>query len=411
MSEAFDTFISVLQIITASVMFYHIIIAFFSKKNSKTKTKKISNNSEASDKKKLRLAIITAAHNEEKVIFETVKSIFGNDYPKKLFEVFVVADNCTDKTAEVAKNAGATVWERNDSAHIGKGYAIFTAFKKILSEEKQYDAVVIIDADNITDKNFLKETACSLQGECMAVQGCIKAKNPYSSWVSAAYHITHLCLNTLYQKARHNIDFPVQLNGTGFALKTELIKNLSWDLSCLTEDMEITVKMALSGIYASYNENAVVYDEKPVDFKTSYNQRIRWMQGQSDVLSRFAVPLIKNQNKVSTLKLLDCAIYLVQPYIFVLSGITAVLSLANFFEGGFIPTERSFFTAIWTTIQFLAIPFYLTVIQKEDIKILKYYIPYLIFIYSWIPVSFMGIINRKKKNWFHTKHTVCISND
>ena len=296
--------------------------------------------------------------------------------------------------------------------HKGKGYAMSWAFKKLFSEDFQYDAVVIIDADNIVHKDFLKEISESFKSGCKAVQGYIDAKNPYSSWVSASYYITHLCLNKLYQKARHNIGFPVQLNGTGFAIKTELLKTLSWDESCLTEDMELTVKMSLLGIFASYNEKAVIYDEKPIDFIASYKQRTRWMQGQSDVLARYILPLLKNEEKINPLKIIDCIIYLIQPYIFVITGIITVLNIIQLFVPvKFIPIpfEETFIPQLSAAVQIFSVPLYLFIINRLNLKIIKYYIPYLIFMYSWIPVSFMGILNRKKKEWIHTKHSVCIS--
>jgi len=380
MSGFIYTLIVILQILTATNMLYHFIISFFSWKRDKEKDLKNTDKS---------LAVIICAHNEEKVISDTLFHLKKSDYPKNLYDIYVVADNCSDSTAHISRNEGVTVWERTDNFNKGKGHALKWACDKLFSADKAYDAVVVIDADNIVDKSFFKEISKSLNNSS-AVQGYIAAKNPYSSWVSVSYHITHLCLNTLYQKARHNIGFPVQLNGTGFAIKTDILKSMEWNPDCLSEDMEITVQMALSGIYVSYNENAVIYDEKPIDFTTSYKQRIRWMQGQSDVFSRYALSLIKKRK-------FDCFIYLFQPYIFVLTGLLTVLSV-------FIPVSE--WSVLWAFIQFLAVPFYLLIINKLNFKILKYYIPYLIFVYSWIPVSFMGIIKRKNKDWFHTKHTM-----
>lgn len=405
MSETICKLIFWLQLTASAVMLYHFIISIFAWKRDKTK--KIP-------KCEYSFAVVIAAHNEESVIFDVIKSFSDCDYPKNLYDIFVVADNCEDKTAEIAKNAGAIVWKRTDDNNKGKGFALSMAFERLATESKKYDAVVIADADNIVEKSFLKELSSTFENGCEAVQGYIEAKNPYSSWVSASYHITHLCLNRLYQKARNNIGFPVQLNGTGFAVKTELIEKIRWDPSCLTEDMEITARLALSGIYAKYNENAVIYDEKPIDFSTSYKQRKRWMQGQCDVFSRYVVPIFKNEGRVNPLKLFDCAVYLVQPYIFVLTGIITILTLISpLFGAGMcgLSPFGAFFAVTQTIIQLSFIPVYLMIFEKVSPKILKYYIPYLIFVYSWIPVSFMGIINRKKKDWFHTKHTVCVSNE
>ena len=383
MSGFIYTLVAILGIITTANMLYHFIISLFAWKKPTKKN--------ISDSKK-NLAVIICAHNEENVISDTLIELKKSDYPTDLYDIFVVADNCTDKTALISKEAGITVWERVNLLEKGKGYTLKWAFQKLFSLPKNYDAFVIIDADNIVHKDFLKEIAISLEDGAMAVQGYIAAKNPYSSWVSVSYHITHLCLNKLYQKARDNIDFPVWLNGTGFAIKTDILKNIFWNPDCLSEDMELTAQMSLLGILVSYNENAIVYDEKPIDFITSYKQRVRWMQGQSDVFSRYALPLLKK-------KKFDSLIFLFQPYMFVLTGILAILSL-------FVPVN--FGAIIYGIIQFLAVPLYLLIIKELNFKILKCYIPYLFFLYSWIPISFMGIIKRKNKDWFHTKHTITV---
>jgi len=125
------------------------------------------------------------AHNEEKVIANLVESLKKQNYPKDKFDIFVIADNCTDKTAEVARNAGAIVYERTDPDHKTKGYAMQWFFNKKNEEKAEYDAVCVFDADNIVDKNFIKNMNKKLcQGEDV-VQGYRDIKNPSDSWISA----------------------------------------------------------------------------------------------------------------------------------------------------------------------------------------------------------------------------------
>ena len=397
MHTAWFLFMCTLQFATYGIFFYHFIISLFLLHKRKNKS---------STEKHNKFAIVMAAYNEEKVIAQSLRSIFSVNYPKNLYEVFVVADNCTDNTAIIAENEGATVLKRESSKH-GKGHALKWAFDRILNDYS-FDAVCIIDADNIADENFLSHINKSFNEGARAVQGYIDTKNPYDSWVSASYYITYLCINKMYQKARHNIGFPIQLNGTGFAVSTDLLHKTKWDPSCLTEDMELTMKMGLMGIYAVYNDKAVVLDEKPVDFITSVKQRTRWMQGQSDIAFRYIIPLFKSMKYNSPIKMLDLIIYLLQPFLFVITGILTVVGIIQAFDPGvsllYMPSSET--SIIFSIIQFLYIPLFLFVSGNLNKRTLKYYIPYLLFIYSWIPVSVLGIIKRKQKSWFHTKHTV-----
>ncbi len=94
-------------------------------------------------------AIVVCAHNEEAVVGELVKNLKGLDYPDDLYDIFVVADNCTDKTAEVASAAGANVHERFNKEEVGKGYAMGWMFDRVDKMDRKYDAFLIFDADNL----------------------------------------------------------------------------------------------------------------------------------------------------------------------------------------------------------------------------------------------------------------------
>ena len=167
---------------------------------------------------------IIPAHNEENVIGALIESLKAQDYPKDSYDIYVIADNCTDKTAEIAESMGAIVMKRFDEEHKTKGYALQWFLEQKIKEDAPYDAFCIFDADNIVDKNFLKAMNKKLcQGE-EVVQGYRDIKNPTDSWVSAGYALFYWTMNRFYHLARYNLGLSPLINGTGFMVKFDVIK-------------------------------------------------------------------------------------------------------------------------------------------------------------------------------------------
>ena len=178
---------------------------------------------------------ILPAHNEEMVIGNLIDSLNNQDYDKELLDIYVIADNCTDNTAKIAKEHGAIVYERFDEEHKTKGYALDWFLKQKIKENADYDAFFIFDADNIVDKNFTKNMNKKLcQGE-EVVQGYRDIKNPTDSWVTAGYALFYWTMHRFYHLARYNIGLSPMLNGTGFMVKFDLVKDTGWDTVTLTE--------------------------------------------------------------------------------------------------------------------------------------------------------------------------------
>ena len=385
-----------IQLFAYVVTAYHFIISLFAWFPRKERDFVVD--------KKHRFALVVAAHNEQCVIESNVESLKALNYDENLYDIYVIADNCTDKTAEIARNAGAIVLERFNDKQRGKGYAMDWAFNKILNGEKEYDAVCIFDADNIADGEFLNHINTRLCQGYEAVQGYIETKNPYDTWVTASYMINFAMMNKAFQTARHNLGLPNQLNGTGFALTTGILRKFGWGANCLAEDMEFTMKLLSKDILVGWAEKAIVYDEKPLTLSQSWKQRIRWTQGHADVASRYIPKLVKCFLKEGKLRYIDGVIYLTQPLLFI--------SLAIMFVMGFIQglcpdvtiwvDATKFAPVFWTMIsygQILYLPFILWVEKKLTIKTVVYYIPYLFFVYTWMPITFVGVAKKNKKEW------------
>lgn len=364
-----------------------------------------------------KFALVVAAHNEEIVIGNLIDSMKNINYPDDSYDIFVIADNCDDMTAEVSRQHGAAAYERFDNELKGKGYALDWMFDKIFAMDKKYDAVCVFDADNIVHPEFLNQMNRQFNKGYKAVQGYIDTKNPYDSWITLSYAISFWTINRMFQYARYTLGMCCQLCGTGFAISTDILKEIGWGATCLAEDMEFTMKLALNNYKVGWAHDAIVYDEKPLTFSQSYKQRVRWMQGHADILSRFFWKLIKKGFKDHDIKAIDCALYVFQPVrLIALFYITFMGYAQTFYPNGdlgFFQMSYLFSTPIiWDAIvimQLLFVPTVLWFEGKLNWKVIKGYIPYYFYSFTWFPIAVVGIFKKNNKEWFHTQHTRTIS--
>jgi cellulose synthase/poly-beta-1,6-N-acetylglucosamine synthase-like glycosyltransferase len=325
-----------------------------------------------------------------------------------------VADNCDDNTAEIAKKAGANVCVRQTVGERGKGYAMEWMFRKIFTFERKYDAVAIFDADNLVDKNFLKEMNNQLCKGNRVIQGYLGAKNPYDSWVAGTFAIAFWFINYTYHLAKTNIGLSSVLGGTGMVISTDILKEYGWGATCLTEDMEFTMKLLVNGIKTTWAHQAIIYDEKPLTFMQSWHQRKRWAQGQFDVGERYIPHLLKEGFKKRDIKILDGCMHLIQPYFLLLSTVFVIISYIQLMFPPFYTNIYSLMPSEIMTIIMVgqyALPIIVLLKVGVKPKAWFYLILYPLFIYSWIPITFLGFLDRHEHEWSHTKHTRALSYD
>jgi cellulose synthase/poly-beta-1,6-N-acetylglucosamine synthase-like glycosyltransferase len=359
-------------------------------------------------------ALVVAAHNEERVVSQVIQSLQSLNYPRELYDIFVVADNCTDNTAAIAREQGALVYERFNKVKRGKGYALEWIFDIIFKHEKHYDAIAIFDADNVVSPNFLTEMNKQFCKGHKAVQGYIDTKNPYDSWITCSYAITYWTMNRLFQLSRYYIGLSGALAGTGFCVATDTIKELGWGATCLTEDLEFTMKLVMNNIKVAWCHDAIVYDEKPLTLKQSWVQRKRWMQGHTDCAFRFIPKLLKKGITEKDIIALDCALYLFQPVNIVLIGlVTLITSIVDYYPTGtFFEMSKLVPFHLWSIFiiaQFLYGPIIVALDKKFSFKMLLGFLVYPIFTLTWIPITVQGALNKNNKDWNHTLHTRQIS--
>ncbi len=249
------------------------------------------------EEKMHRYAVLIAARNESGVIGQLIESIKKQSYPSELVTVFVVADNCTDNTAEIAENAGAVVYRRFNRQQVGKGYALDFLLARIREDyaDKPFDAFIVFDADNILDRNYISEMNKVFSDGYDIITSYRNSKNYDDNWISAGYSLWFLRESRYLNGARMLLNTSCAISGTGFCVSRAVIeKDGGWKYYLLTEDIEFTVDHVLKGYKIGFAEKAVLYDEQPTRFSQSWLQRLRWSKGFLQVWFKYGARLVKN---------------------------------------------------------------------------------------------------------------------
>ncbi len=237
-----------------------------------------------------KFAVIISARNEQAVIGQLLDSINRQKYPRELVDVFVVADNCTDKTAEVAAARGAYVFSRNDTRRIGKGYALNYIFRIIYSrfDDRKYEGYFVFDADNILDENYIASMNAVFDRGYRIITSYRNSKNYGDNWLSAASSLWFLREARYLNNARMILGTSCAISGTGFLISDEIIRRSGgWCHDLLTEDIEFTVDNIIRGETIGYCNDAILYDEQPVTMQQSARQRMRWAKGFYQVFANY----------------------------------------------------------------------------------------------------------------------------
>lgn len=360
------------------------------------------------ENKQNRFMAIIPAHNEESVIGNLIESLKKQDYPKELYDIYVIADNCTDETAQIARDLGAIVYERFDEENKTKGYALNWFLHQKIEENAKYDAFCVFDADNIVDEKFIKSMNKKLcQGEDV-VQGYRDIKNPTDSWISAGYAIFYWTMNRFYHLARYNLGLSPLINGTGFMVKFDVVKPNGWDTQTLTEDIEFSLKRIIDGKKLGWSTEAIVYDEQPVGFKQSWSQRSRWTVGHMQCIQNYTKDLAIATKEKKTLMNFDGFLYIIGSIpMFIL---TLVLLSINFimYLGNGINAQELVVNILRYLIPTFLLPIgtaiLIMILDKKPIKPMwKGLVCYPLFLGSWLLINFKCLFKRET-NWDKIEH-------
>jgi len=365
-----------------------------------------------------RYAVLICARNEERVIANLIESVNSQTYPKELVTTFVIADNCTDSTAERARGAGAIVYERSDETHTGKGYALDYLTECITRDygKDRFDAYFVFDADNLLDENYITEMNKTFSDGYQIVTSYRNSKNFGDNWVSAGYSLWFLRESQYLNNARMLLGTSCAVSGTGFMFSREILeRNGGWKYFFLTEDIEFTVHSVVEGVKIGYCRDAMIYDEQPIKFSQSWRQRMRWSRGYLQVFRKYGTKLLRGALKGSfacfdmsmaimpaiVLSVLIIVINVAASIIGAIAGdnvLIAVLSVLEMFRNAYLLVFSLGAITLFTEWR---------KIRAAAIKKILYLFTFPLFMFTYIPLSFASLFVRIK--WTPIEHTRSIS--
>ena len=284
--------------------------------------------------KLFKIAIIVPAHNEQDGIGRTLDDLLALDYPRNLYDIYVVADNCSDSTAAVAAERGAFVRERRDLANRGKGQALDWLLRTCKAELEQYDLIAFVDADMQIDSDFLRRGASSfVDDQQMVVQARYTMSPRVSTWRGAVGFASFAYVNHVRPAGKCFWGGTAELKGGGMIFRSELILETGWPVHSIAEDFEFGKELLLRGIKASYEPGAIVTSEIPSTLGQIEVQQSRWEGGKLKVLADYFPRILKAFLHKPSMALLDALFDLLVPplslVLFVSAIGAAIASLTN----------------------------------------------------------------------------------
>lgn len=368
--------------------------------------------------KRHRFAVLISARNEEKVIGELIKSIHSQTYGMENIRIFVIADNCTDSTARVARNSGAIVYKRFNTEKVGKGFALEELLNHIFEDypKNYFDGFFVFDADNVLDENYIFEMNKTFSDGFNIITSYRNSKNYGDNWISAGYSLWFLRESRYLNSARFLLGNSCAVSGTGFFFSRGIYEKCGgWNFHLLTEDIEFTVHNIINGEKIGFCKNAVLYDEQPILFKQSWHQRLRWAKGYLQVFGKYGTSLFKGILR-GDFSCFDMAMNIMPAAVLsvacaAINGIAAVVSILSgeSLSPILFSLSESIFNMYLTLFVICAIT---TVtewkqIHTNSLKKIFYTFTFPLFMFTYVPISLSAIF--MKVEWKHIEHNVKIS--
>lgn len=362
-----------------------------------------------------RIAVLIAARNESGVIHKLLESLLGQDYPKDMYKIFLVADNCTDNTAEIGRSMGVTVYERYSDTEKGKGYALDHLIKCVERDfgDAFFDAYVVFDADNVAEPNFLTEINKTYSMGYDVVTGYRNASNYGESWRAAGQGMFFLRESRVLNPARMYLGANTYVMGTGFLFSSEVCRRFGgWPFHLLTEDGEFTMQNVVSGIKTGYSGTAMFYDEQATSPRVCWSQRLRWCKGGIQIWKKYRKDLLRGIFSKRILSFWDMMMSFNAAYFLtMLSVVTNVVATAVIIALGGADPVKLIFTELWMVcvVYFMLLLFSLSVTLSEwkklragGFKKLLYAFTFPVYLFSFVPAAFVAMF--KKVEWKSTVH-------
>ena len=377
-------------------------------------------------KKLHKYAFFIAAHNEEAVIANLVKSIKDQDYPSELIDVFVVADACTDNTADEARRAGAIVYERNDLARKGKSWVMDYGFNRILEEYPDtYEGYFIFDADNLLSHDYVRIMNDAFDQGYLAVTSYRNSKNFGSSWISSAYATWFIREARYLNNPRMICGTSCAVSGSGYLISAKIVEGMhGWDFHTLTEDIQFSTFCAVHGVQIGYAP-AEFYDEQPLTLSASVKQRMRWTKGFYQVFFTYGRHLVKAMTRFRRFAAYDLLMTIAPGMLLTLISVLAngTFLVVGALSHGFLATDRELEMCIGSiifTLGYMYLTFFMmglttTITEIKHIhcpqkwRIVTNLFTFPLFMFTYIPLAVAALF--LKVDWVPTPHDVSVTLD
>ena len=340
-----------------------------------------------------RFAVLIAARNEETVIGDLLDSLHAQDYDMSLITVFVIADNCTDRTAAIASEKGAVVYTRQNKQAVGKGYAL----------------------EALLAQDFLTRMNESFSAGNEIITCYRNSKNYGSNWISAGYALWFLRESRFLNGAREALGSSCAVSGTGFLFSQKILNECGgWPFHLLVEDIEFSIHNILSGHRIAICQDAVIYDEQPTDFAQSCRQRLRWSRGYLQVFGRYGSGLLRGAAR-GNWSCFDMSMAIMPAIILTSISIlvSVALSVLGILSGmGLLPALISLGKALLSMYLMLFVIGAITTItewKKIDASALRKVLSvftFPLFMFTYIPISFAALFI--KVEWKPIRHSITV---
>ncbi len=356
-----------------------------------------------------KFAVFIMACDEEKVIRFSIDSLKKMNYPKDYFSIYVVADHCADKTVEIARSMNVGVLEHSASGVFqSKGRAMKWATEKALALNK-YDAICYFDADSLAHTDYLKEINRHINNGEEIIQGRQLAKNKQDGWLPKILAVGHLLTNIFFQSPKYALGFSATLHGKGMCFSAKMARRFHWDEMCLTEDIEMQMRLIANGVRITWCEAAIVYDEEPVNISQYIKRTVRWTRGSLDTARKHLGGLFKAALFKGDLKALEGALYCSNVYRFSVASLMAFLiyytrdsfNLIIWFYH--ILPGAEFTIKILVFIPLILYPLAVLISEKAEFSMLVAYFLQPVLGVFRIPVFIAGVF-RTRSEWGITEH-------
>lgn len=361
-----------------------------------------------------RYAVLISARNEEAVIGNLIRDIQLQSYPTDLIDIWVVADNCTDSTAQVVRDLGGNVVERFDTTQIGKGYALTYLLNTMIESRAAngYDAFFVFDADNRLDEHYFEEMNKGFQSGFRILTSYRNSVNLSENWVSSGSALWFIRESRFLSASRMWLGNSCHVGGTGFMFSQSVMRrNKGWKFHLLTEDLEFTMDSLLHGDRIGYVGTAILYDEQPVTFAQSWRQRLRWSKGFLQVFRYYGPALVRRAIQERDFSSIDLTLFICP---FTVLAIIRVLLGTIFAACGFISWSSqgaalfNWMLGVVSSMVFMMVLAGLTmVVERKQIgasnrELFAYALSFPIYILSYVPISFQAVF--AKAQWKPIEH-------